>query len=300
MPGAAVFDTNAYQALSTAQLPELLAAEERDDVLAYADSWVMIELISKLPDEVSRPHARAALRKQLVHCGDSKPRMVIDCEDQVCRLLLGVAPKGFAGARAAITHLAERVARAAPNDDLAALLPEAQELRDHVDGIERERATLLMNHFIRLAVPGAVSWDAFVRNPAVQAEVRAWVDSPDSLRALAASEVLMAYKAAGLTYPWPLPDEMVDLVLRHFRYPLAVEAAVLRGVVERGWDLRTAGRGNSIWDAQIAFNAGQPLAGNRSITLVTDDRLLLDVAAAEHLDAVMPLADYLRARRIAA
>jgi predicted nucleic acid-binding protein len=300
MPGAVVFDTNAYQRLASAQLPDLVAAEARDDVVAYADSWVMIELISKLPDLHVRPHARAALRKQLVHCGDRAPRMVIDCEEQVCRLLLGVAPAGYPGARAAVTTLAERVARAAPENDLSAFLPAAQELRGHVLRIERERASLLMDNFIRLAVPGADSWDALVKNPAVQAEVLDWVNSPAALRALAASEVLMAYNTSGQHAPWPLPDEKVDLVLRHFRYPLAVEAAVLRGVVERGWDLTTAGRENSIWDAQIAFNAGQVLAEQRRITLVTDDKLLIDVANAEHVGSVVPLAGYLRARGIAA
>ena len=300
MPSATVFDTNAYQALSPRVVDEVIAAEKRSDVLAFADSWVAIELLSKLTVEHSRPHARAALRKQLLHCGEPHPRMVIDCEDQVCRFLLGTAPPGYAGARAAIMHLAEQVARAAPTDDLAAYLPAAQELHEHVLMIERQRAQLFMENVIKLAVPGADSWDAIVRNQKVHDDVKAWIDSGAARRALAASEVLRAYNGVGAPVPWPLPEEKIELVLRHFSYPLAVEEAVLRGVADFGWDLRAPGRNNSIWDAQIAFNAGQTLNGNRRLTLVTDDGLLLEVAAREGLDCVVPRAVYLGRLGIAA
>ncbi len=300
MPSATVFDTNVYQSLSPDLLSDIMEAEKRENVLAFADSWVTIELISKLTIEQSRPHARAALRKQLLHCGEPHPRMVIDCEDQVCRFLLGSAPPGYAGARDAIMGLAARVARADPTDDIAALLPAAQELHEHVLTVERDRAQLLMDHFIKLAVPGADSWDAIVRNREVQKQVLEWIDSGGARRALAASEVLRAYKAVGGTVPWPLPEDKIELILRHFSYPLAVEVAVLRGVADHGWDLRSGGRQNSIWDAQIAFNAGQALVEGRRTFLVTDDGPLLEVAAEEGLDAVMPRAAYLRKLGVAA
>ena len=71
---------------------------------------------------------------------------------------------------------------------------------------------------------------------------------------------------------------MIETVLSHFRYPLEVENAVIRGVIEHGWDLTVRGRQNAIWDVQIAFNAGQDLPEGRRILLVTNDALLLDVA----------------------
>src|SRR5947208_2847767 len=103
MKSVTVFDTNAYQGLPSGQLDSLISAEVRDGIVAYADAWVAIELIGKLIAPKSRGHARAAIKKLYYHCGGAgAPRMIVDCEDQVCRILLDKSPPAYAEARAAI------------------------------------------------------------------------------------------------------------------------------------------------------------------------------------------------------
>ena len=299
MASVTVFDTNVYQSTSPTRLEKIVASESREGIQAYADSWVMIELIAKLRDPRERPRARSALRKQLTHCGDEHPRMLIDCEEQICRFLLNVASPGYAERRDHITSLVEYVARAPDADDLSSVLPAVCEIAANVDEIERERATKVLD-MIRRLVPGAESWDAIAKDPEIKDKALTWIASDGAIRTLASAEVLKAYSSARLPRPAPLPIEMVNAIVRHFRYPLEVELRVIRNVLEHGGALTGRGRQNSVWDAQIAFNAGQIVDKGRRITLVTDDRLLLDVARRTNTHSVQTSAEYLEHRGIAA
>jgi len=300
MPFASVFDTNAYQALSPAKLTEVVAEERRVDILPFADPWVMIELIGKLAHPDTHRHGRAALRKMLDHCGGESPRMVVDCEEQICTLLVGTAPPYHAQTRAAIGRIAQRVAGADRAGSLEDILPVARQLHDHLKRVETERAQMVFESVVRVAVPTADSWDAIARAPAQRTQVVEALDSGAVLRALAASEVRRAHLAVRLPVPDPIPELMIDFLLRHFRYPFELECATIRGVVERGWNLTTAGRRNAVWDAQIAFDAGQTVEGDRTIILVTDDALFHDVAAATSQSGVQRLTQYLHALGVAA
>ena len=292
---AVVFDTNAYQGLGNEFLEPLLVAENRDDVLAHADAWVMTELLSKLADPGTRAYGRAAVRKLYHHCGEERLRIVVECEEQVCRLLTGKAPVGHDQTREALGRLTVRIATAKADDNLDDVLPAAAELQKHLTTVELDRAQTVLDNFIRLAVPSADSWDAIVKNRGVQRQVLEWLDRGDAFKAIAASEVLRAHKDVGDRLPDPIPSKEIDFLIEQFRYPLEVEVAVLRGVAERGWKLTGGGRQNSIWDAQVAFNANQSVGG-RPVVLVTDDRLLLDVAARIGQVGVLRLTDYLQAR----
>jgi hypothetical protein len=71
-----------------------------------------------------------------------------------------------------------------------------------------------------------------------------------------------------MAVPDPIPDAMVATLLRHFRFPFEFECAMIRGVVDNGWNMSAPGKRNAIWDAQIAFDSGQTIAGVGTITLV--------------------------------
>ena len=73
---------------------------------------------------------------------------------------------------------------------------------------------------------------------------------------------------------------MQQALAKNFPYPFHFEVAMIRGVVEHGWATSARGRRNSVWDAQIAFDAGQTMKGSGTITLVTNEALFHEVAAA--------------------
>lgn len=225
--------------------------------------------------------------------------MIVECEDQVCRILLGRPPAGHAETRARMARIVDKVAAVPDPEHDEEVLAAARELNDHLTTVEAERADFILNGIVRTAVPGAESWDAIKRTPTVRAELLEWLASGTAIRVLAASEVRRAHDELGIAIPDPIPPAMIDLLLRHFRFPFEVDLAVIRGVAERGWDLTREGRRNCIWDAQIAFDAWQTVDGRR-ITLVTDDNLLHDIAAATTQPGLQHLEDYLRHRGIAA
>ncbi len=295
-----VFDTNAYQRLPSAQLAPLIAAEHRDGIVAYADPWVAIELVGKLVDEKARPHARAAIKKLYYHCGGgATPRMIIDCEDQVCRILLEQAPEGYAETRAAIEVVIDRVARSKDDDTLGDIMPAVKELADHLQRVEDERATTVFGAIVQGIVPGATSWNAILREKQKQALVLASIDRGEAFAALIESEIRRAHTTLGITIPEPIPRWMHDVLAKNFPYPFHFEVAMIRGVVEQGWATSAPGRRNSVWDAQIAFNAGQTIKGSGTITLITNEDLFHDVAAAIGQKGVQRLPAYLEDRSVA-
>src|SRR5258705_344962 len=207
-----VFDTNAYQRLPSAQLAPLIAAEHRDGIVAYADPWVAIELVGKLVDEKGRPHARAAIKKIYCHCGGgATPGMIIDCEDQVCRILLEQAPEGYAETRAAIEVVIDRVARSKDDDTLGDIMPAVKELADHLQRVEDERATTVFGAIVQGIVPGATSWNAILREKQKQALVLASIDRGEAFAALIESEIRRAHTTLGITIPEPIPRWMHDV-----------------------------------------------------------------------------------------
>src|SRR5438552_6604756 len=217
---AVVFDTNAYQGLGIALLEPLLAAEKRDDVLADADAWVMTERLAKLSDPATRPFRRGALRKLWRHCGEAELRIVVECEEQVCRLLTGKAPKGHDETRETLGRLTMRVATGEQGDDLRDVLAAAEDLKKHLTKVEADRAQNVLDNFIRLAVPEAKSWDAIVRNKGVQHQVLDWMDRGEALRAIEASEVVRAHKDVGDSVAVPIPSDVFDFLLNPFRNTL--------------------------------------------------------------------------------
>ena len=299
--GVTVFDTNAYQGLSSGLLDALIASERRDGIVAYADPWVAIELIGKLVDPKSRPYARAAIKKLYYHCGGgATPRMIVDCEDQVCRLLLNRIPNGYAEARAAVGTVIARVALSKDDDPLEDVMRDIEGLAEHMRRVEEERANTVFDGIIQVIVPGATSWDAISRDQEKKAVVLASIDSGEAFSALIDSEIRRAHETVGLPFPEPIPQWMQQALAKNFPYPFHFEVAMIRGVVEHGWATSARGRRNSVWDAQIAFDAGQTMKGSGTITLVTNEALFHEVAAAIRQTGVQRLPDYLAVRGIAA
>lgn len=301
MSAVTVFDTNAYQKLPSTTLEALIAAERRDDILPHADPWVAMELLAKVLDTSSRVHGRAAIKKLYYHCGGlDSPRMIVDCEDQVCRALLNTAPEGYASARDSIGVALARVATSTRDDGLEDIMPAIREIHDHLTKVEDEHARLVFEGIVKVAAPGATTWDAIARDSGMRAALLGAIDRGDFLRAIVASEVIRAHKSVGVPVPEPVPDEMVTLLLRQFPYPFHFEVAMLRGVVEHGWSIAAKGRRNSVWDAQICFNAGQSIKGHGTVTLVTCEDLFHEVALRIGQAGVQRLTPYLEARGIAA
>lgn len=296
---ATVFDTNVYQGLPRKALASVLAAESEQDLLGYADSWVLIELVSKLASTKQRAFARSALRKLWEHCGgDEELRIVTDCEEQVCRMLLDTAPAGHEETRERLVTICGRVVDEMIPEDDPEVLAAAAELDAHLAGVEGDRVRLVFDGIIKVVVPEAESWDAIATNPELQKAVAAWIDDGGAVRVLAESEVRRAHTDVGMPIPDPVPHNMIDEVLARFSYALHVESAAIRSAVVDGADMTKSGRQNSIWDAQIAFNAGQTLPEGRTIVLVTNDALLLEVARQVGEESVQPLDEYLTRRGV--
>src|SRR5438128_8634210 len=149
-------------------------------------------------------------------------------------------------------------------------------------------------------VRGATSWDAIARDGEKKAIMLASIDSGEAFRALIESEIRRAHDTLGVPIPEPIPEWMREALIKNFPYPFHFEVAMIRGVVAHGWATSRKGRRNAVWDAQIAFNAGQTIKDSGTITLVTNEDLFHEVAAAIRQPGVQRLPAYLAARGIAA
>ncbi len=300
MTSVTVFDTNAYQRLPSGSLDSLIDAERRDHIVAYADPWVAIELLGKLVDKDSRPHGRAAIKKLYYHCrGGNAPRMIVDCEDQVCQILLGKSPPGYAETRAAIGRVIDRVALSKDDDPLEDVMPSIVDLAEQMQSVEEDRANTVFRVIVQGVVPGATTWDAIARDGEKKAIMLASIESGEAFRALVESEIRRAHDTLRVPIPEPIPEWMREALTRNFPYPFHFEVAMIRDVVAHGWATSRKGRRNAVWDAQIAFNAGQTIKDSGTITLITNEDLFHEVAAAIGQRGVQRLPAYLAARGIA-
>jgi hypothetical protein len=197
--------------------------------------------------------------------------MIVDCEDQVSRILLNTSPPGYAEARAAIGMAIDRVALSKDDDPLEDVMPAIVGLAEHMQRVEDDRAGTIFRAIVQGIVPGATSWDAIARDRDRKAVMLASIESGEAFKALIESEIRRAHKTLGLPIPAPIPEWMRDVLAKNFPYPFHFEVAMIRGVVEHGWATSARGQRNSVWDAQIAFN-GQTM-GHGMITLITNDHL---------------------------
>ena len=108
--------------------------------------------------------------------------MIVDCEDQVCRLLLNRIPNGYAEARAAVGTVIARVALSKDDDPLEDVMRDIEGLAEHMRRVEEERANTVFDGIIQVIVPGATSWDAISRDQEKKAVVLASIDSGEAFQ----------------------------------------------------------------------------------------------------------------------
>lgn len=307
-----MFDTNAYRSYlhgldrdaAARRIERLRRVEHLFGVIAFANPWVIMELVAHLvdPEDPAFEVCRTSLRAVWQHCWtlkDGRPQlaMAADSESQMCYSLFGETPEGHARQNEILGTLA-RFAFEHPDNIVGTSASDVfRTTAADVARIEAQFVAHLRRHVLQRFKPGAMNWtdirnDSAARDAALRmiksAEWRLWVAK------------VHVYKAVLQLYGEPRHIEeeasRVAWVAENFRTPIEMYTEIVRRIVMSGLDVETRSRANWVWDMQIAFSVGNgnTLDGGKPILLVTSDRALIESAqAAGAAELVNSLDDYL-------
>lgn len=291
MSEAAVFDSNAYRNLGKGQSIE--QARERGRCIAEREGemgmrslchpWVAAELLAHLadPDDPALPHCHRAIAVLASHCGgDEGVRFLPPPEVQLGRSYYGredTRARPWMGQLAAFCTLVARTDDPVDfNEDMR------QDLRHIADGVAKTEAQFVQDMFDRIVKasdPTATTWKK-VEDKETRRAVLKLLDSDDALLMFATSEIRRVQLGVGAQdTPEGIVGRAEDLASR-FPVPLRFYREVVRRIVMGGSDMTKKNRANMIWDKEIAFYLGEtPVTGVGPVRLVTDDGMIVDIAA---------------------
>lgn len=262
----AILDTNIYRSCGDARFERLLALEAACGVYAVADSWTINELVAGLmnPDHRERGSYISGVRRleKRSLLGGS---VIMPAEAQAHRLLFNEELQEHKDAIQAVADCARE----------AALVPEAEwstDLRDRVDFIAaavKAQEDWFADHFRALA--RALAEATRAAGGSVGRELKAQIQSEETLRADARATVVRAYERAGRPVPEPLAESDIERVLSVFRPGFVATALALEKVCCEGANLDRDENRNLLWDQEIAHNLGQDIHEHPTV-IVTDDR----------------------------
>jgi hypothetical protein len=128
--------------------------------------------------------------------------------------------------------------------------------------------------------PNVRSWAKFVSSTDIREKARTALADDQFLRRMARATVMKAREFLGR--PMTEDDDLsakTELVLSAWRPPLEFHRAILKKVLIDGARINKSATRNWCWDQEIAFCLGAVrLTGGRSITLITDDTMILTTA----------------------
>jgi hypothetical protein len=282
MPLAAVLDSNVFRSTGDDASEALVSAERHRDVLALADAWTLIELLAHLKSRIDQAYwpCRRAIRRVARRCldpRDGEPRVLIDTETQIARLLLGRELAGPRASTAEIVRTCQFVAAAEDTQDLSEVAGTIASLAVYVEGTEAWFAEFLRDLTDKLTAASAAA-HPIPGDESPHIKIRRFLGSDDMLRLDAEALALRAYEQAGVEPPDPIPEPDIRRVMSACRAGSRATAMALERVLCDGAKLDKTSTPNLIWDQQIAFNIGQQVAGRR-LVVVTDDGFFAQAAA---------------------
>lgn len=277
-----LFDNNAYKRVSAERLAGIIEREREIGVTALASVAVAQELLARVrdPDARIRGRNRAAARKLTKHCrGERAGQPIVSflthVEGQVYHLFVGHPHELDAGVFEELGAMLGAVAESAEGDSLNSHDAYLKVIETNVAAVEQRYVTRLEDL-------------AQNERPLEVNRMRRNLDYAEEI-------VRVSERLYGVSYgDGPAIVARILDVAKLTTLGFAVSDHVARTVREKGGGC--ARHGNTAWDVEIvsATSIYSSIDGRR-IVVVTEENMLLDVAAAEGLqDRVMSLDSYWR------
>lgn len=293
--GGVIFDTNAYRNITfdkTRQEAidlgrELRVAERQHSISAYAQIFVMAELLSHLadPDDGAFENCRNAITCMWHHCkkvasdGTRGVRLLAAPETQMARSFYGVEIEDHLVKHGQFMRLVREVANRGSNANLDDIEPG---LTDVAESVERVKTNFALDvaSVVGRTDEGAKSWQFFKDNPEMRKLILDFTRSDDALKAIARMHVI---KAQNMTEASDTADEInkkSEALVNTFPTSLEMYRGILEKLALNEYNMNRRDRKNSILDMHIAFFVGdEARIGGEPMALVTDDNGIIQAAA---------------------
>lgn len=310
-----VLDTNAQRLLFGGDAESVLNTRERaaeigHEVRAAEDSfgskrlahpWVIAEMLSHIvePTGLNYRQCESAIVGAWAHSSqDGTLYWLAESEALLAQAFYSADIEFILSNYHLFNHLARIVAVGSAADRAEETLT-FEAIRRQADAAEDRFANDILRHVVRGIDPNSTSWQLFSEDKDARREALEWLDSDAVLGYVAMSHVVKAAAIAGAD-PSQDPDFLgkVQMVRGRATSSLEMYRSLVRKLIVSGADMTKAKHRNTLWDIQIIFGVGQPVA-EREMTLVTSDKGMLAAAASAGARShVLHTAEYLRALQL--
>jgi hypothetical protein len=279
-----VLDSNVYRCLGEESFAKLLRDERHHSIVAYANYYVVTELLTHLYDDRDPDYAScvAALRRLGIHSGrrDGNRTSInfMQLPDaQIARILFGVQTQAT-GSPGIYSEIVGRLLDGEAQDVVNSYRNGIAELRERVAKNEAQFSAKLWERVVLTLQPGATSWNQITRSPLRNALLAA-IDRGQAADLVAATIVDRAATRSGLVLSEASRQEAVGRALRAFPTAVQLHVLMIRRLIEKGPDMTRPNQANTIWDYEITFSTG-PGATVQGVPLilVTNDPLITRAA----------------------
>lgn len=280
---------------------EVRAAEESFDSKRLAHPWVIAELLSHIVEPVGLNYRQceSAIAGAWAHSSQGGALYwLAESEALLAQAFYGADIEFILSNYRLFNHLARIVAFGC-EADRAEEEPTFEAVRRQVDAAENRFANDILRHVVRGIDPNSTSWRLFSEDKDARKEALEWLDSDSALGYVAMSYVVKAAAIADAD-PSQDPDLLgkAKMVRARATSSLEMYRSLVRKLIVSGADMTKAKHRNTLWDIQIIFGVGQPVA-EREMTLVTSDKGMLAAAASAGARShVLHTAEYLRALQL--
>lgn len=206
----------------------------------------------------------------------------------MARIIFGAPLPDQEANLAKLVELGRAIAMAEPNDSLASLSPQIQQITRHVAEKEEWFATYFAG--LRKQLNEAVG-DA--SNQQRNKSIRAFTASSDAPHRDAIALVKRAYSQSGQVAPDPIPDDVIALVASAAGQASHAVGVLLERIMCDNADLAKPRIRNLLWDQEIAGHVGRPING-MPLIVITNDAFFREAASrAGNTAAVCSAEEYL-------
>lgn len=295
----AVFDTNAYRKLiEDTQLNDidslvarLSACEAEHGITAMMHDITAKELLSHLLDDENSRSYKSCLRAckaMYGHCGNEHEyRMIASIASQIAYEYFGVENPTAMETQKAIAQLLHFIWQNPSKATVELHRSQFEKVKDHVASSEQ----CLTEEILKLGNcidPNYTDWHLFQND---QKNRRGYLNFIRSERfrketafaMLCAVHIQIADRCDPRHCEPNIMTEKVDMFINSYATALNLRQFFFEQLLNPSFDLTTGSRANYMWDEQILYIAGHT-QGDDPITLVTNDRKMLEAAERESLN----------------
>lgn len=302
---AVVFDTNAYRELTRNNIliAELVRLEQNNEIQAFANIIVMMELLSHLADtkDASYQNCKSAVIALVEHCSiqnnGCEIAILADCESQLCKTLFNEWPPCYQETTEKLAKICRYISEHQAENDIDKIRSDLQEIAAAVENKEQHFIDDMKKYVVKGFNQNATDWEPLKKDKKLRKTVLEFISSPGAPLIIANGLALKTYVLLNKS----IDSELIcrgKFIAEHFVAPIRLYNEIVRRIVMTGCNLEKDNRRNWIWDMCIAFVLAEHscLVENRQVRMVTGDGDIVEAAKQANCDdRVYSLKDYINA-----